>query len=82
MGNYSYMAQNESYIPKVNDPVFREGHGSVKYVVISVDKVRNTARIKNTGEGPTVLSEVRWADIFPLDESQNALRIVKEATED
>jgi hypothetical protein len=70
MGNYWYMAQNGSYIPKVNDLVVKEGQGSVRFIAISVDQGTNTARLNNTGEGPTVLSEVRWADILPLDESR------------
>lgn len=75
------MDKNKTYRPKVDDPVLRDGHGFVRYVVVSTDENKETARIKNTGDGPIVLSEVRWADIFPLDESQNALRIVREATE-
>jgi hypothetical protein len=69
------------YTPKVNDPVFLDGKGFVRYVVLGIDSQAETATVRTTS-GPVVLyRDVPWAKIFELDESQNALRIVREATE-
>jgi len=74
------MANN--YIPKPNDVVFMDGRGFVPYVVVDVDQQKQTARVKNVGEGPIGLTDgVPWSNLHNLDESQNAVRIIREATE-
>jgi hypothetical protein len=69
------------YVPKVGDVVFRNRPGFVRYVVKRVDKNNKTAGIVATA-GPQVLTDVPWSELNDLDESQNALRIVREATGD
>ncbi len=69
------------YIPKVDDVVFWDGNGFARYVVTSVDPSKKTADVR-TVNGATVLTRnVPWSVLHRLDESQNALRIVSEATE-
>jgi hypothetical protein len=69
------------FVPKVDDPVFIDGHGFVRYVVISIDSSKRTADVRNVS-GPIVKTNgISWSQLHPLDESQNALRIVREATE-
>jgi hypothetical protein len=67
---------------KIGDPVQR--HGSfVTYVVIAIDQSRKTADIKNPkGETVGLHRGVPWSELSVLDESQNALRVVREATEE
>jgi hypothetical protein len=76
------MAKDDKYIPKINDPVFVKGKGLIRYVAAVVDTKRKTVDVR------TVLgchrsyprrAVVRASD---LDESQNAVRVVREATED
>jgi hypothetical protein len=70
------------YIPKVNDPVFVLGkHPKGRYVVIRVDANKETASVQ-TVSGPVTLQhhDVAWSRLTPLDTSQNALQIVREAT--
>jgi hypothetical protein len=70
------------FVPKVGDPVFMDGHGFVRYVVIRVNPKQQTADVKNVVGTPIVQSDgISWSKLLPLDESQNALRIVREATE-
>jgi hypothetical protein len=71
------------YTPKVNDPVFVLGkQPKGRYVVIGVDANKKTASVQ-TVSGPVTLQhhEVDWSRLTPLDTSQNALQIVREATE-
>lgn len=71
----------KQYTPQVGDQVFLDGKASVRYVVAIVNESDKTARVK-TATGPSVLSEyIPWAKLLPLDESQVASRIVREATE-
>jgi hypothetical protein len=70
------------YIPKVGDPAFLNGKGFVRYVVVSVDAEKKTTADVKTVSGVILLTRgMPWSEISYLDESQNALRIVKEATE-
>lgn len=79
MGDLGLMAK---YNPKVNDVVFMDGKGFVRYVVVAIDSGKSTADVR-TVSGVTVLTrDVPWTILHRLDESQNALRIVREATED
>lgn len=65
---------------KVGDPVMRRG-SFVTYVVLEVDDSKKTADIKNPkGETVGLIRGVPLSELSLLDESQNALRIVKEAT--
>jgi hypothetical protein len=67
---------------KVGDPVMRHG-SSVTYMVIAVDATKKTAHIKNPkGDTIGLHRDVPWSELSVLDESQNALRVVREATED
>ena len=64
---------------KVGDAVFY-GIPPVPYVVEDVDYSAKTADIRTTA-GPVVTHQnIVWSDLTPLDESQNALRVVREAT--
>ena len=67
---------------KVGDLVFR--HDSlVTYVVTGTDAKGKTADIKNTkGDIIGLIRDVTWSKLTIVDESQNALRVVREATED
>lgn len=66
----------------VGDPVMRRG-SFVTYMVARVDTAKKTADIKDPKHSPTVLvQDVPWSELSVLDESQNALRVVREATED
>jgi hypothetical protein len=66
---------------KVGDPVTR--HGSfVTYMVTAVDASKQTADIKNPkGDAVGLIRAVPWSELSVLDESRNALRVVREATE-
>jgi len=66
---------------KIGDPVQR--HGSfVTYMVVAVDANKKTADIKNPkGDAIGLHRGVPWSELDVLDESQNALRVVREATE-
>jgi hypothetical protein len=70
------------YIPKVNDIVFVEGKGVTRHLVISVDANSKTVRVQRVS-GPVTFQDanVPWVKLSELDESQNALRVVREATE-
>lgn len=76
------MVKTENYIPRMNDPVFLKGKGFVRYVVVSVDIEKKTADLKTVSGVSFFVQGVPWPDLSPLDESQNALRVVREATED
>ncbi len=66
---------------KVGDPVMRHG-SSVTYMVIAVDANKKTADIKNPkGETIGLHRDVSWSELSVLDESQNALRVVREGTD-
>ncbi len=67
---------------KVGDLVFTQD-SLVTYVVIASDARGKTADIKNTkGNIIGIKRDVPWSKLVILDESQNALRVVREATED
>ncbi len=67
---------------KVGDLVFKQ-NSLVTYVVTAIDARKKTADIKNTkGNIIGLKLDVPWSELVILDESQNALRVVREATED
>ncbi|MGC1686726.1 MAG: hypothetical protein WA734_13960 [Candidatus Acidiferrales bacterium] len=67
---------------KVGDVVFKQ-NSLVTYVVTGIDEKKKTADIKNTkGNIIGLKRDVPWSELSVLDESQNALRVVREATED
>ncbi len=67
---------------KVGDLVFMQ-NSLVTYVVTDCDTRGKTADIKNTkGSRIGLKRDVPWSELVILDESQNAARIVREATED
>jgi hypothetical protein len=66
---------------KVGDLVYRQD-SLVTYVVTGSDAKGKTADIKNTkGNIIGLVRDVPWSKLVLLDESQNALRVVREATE-
>ena len=69
------------YMPKIDDPVFIDGRGLVRYVIVGVDLDKKTADVRNVSGVIGIVRDVPWSIIHRLDESQNALRIVREATE-
>jgi hypothetical protein len=71
------------YIPKVEDIVFVDGKGFVRYVVTEIDSNKRTVSLHAPGGdgGKMLIRDVPWTMIHHLDASQNALRIVREATE-
>lgn len=73
---------DNTHIPKINNPVFLKGTSFVRHVVVSVDPKKKIADVK-TVSGVTILTrDVPWTLLSALDESQNALQVVREATED
>jgi hypothetical protein len=74
------MAKPKAYVPKPGDPVLLEGVHS-RLVVVSVDAAKKTATVA-TPSTPKGVYTVPWSKLSYLDESQNALRVVREATED
>lgn len=69
------------YAPKIDDVVFVDVRGLVRHKVASIDSSERTVRV-NTVTPPIVSTpDVPWSALHPLDESQNALSIVREATE-
>lgn len=74
------MAKNRT--PKVGDRVLAHGnHGA--FMVSELHTANQTAKVTKIGTQFPVLV-VKWADlsfIDELDESQNALRVVRDATE-
>jgi hypothetical protein len=72
----------KKYVPKIDDPVFVDSEGRVRFVVTDVNATKETADIK-TVSGVTILYRgIPWSKLQYLDESQNALQVVREATED
>lgn len=67
--------------PKTGDSVTIQG-SPVVCVVTAVNTEKHTADLKATRDVIVLHKEVPWARIFLLDESQNALHIVTEATDD
>ena len=69
--------------PKVGDHVTPNGHHGA-FVVSKLYSTNQTAQVTKIGTQFPVLV-VEWKDLSfldELDESQNALRVVREATED
>ncbi len=76
------MARRKARIPKKGDRVSVQGRNGV-FVVSRIDVDGLTADMKQIGRDLT-LGTVSWTEltfIDELDESQNALRVVREATE-
>ena len=73
----------KEYIPKANDPVFVAGKGESRFIVKSVDANKKTVSVEATSGGPVTFQhhDISWSRLSKLDDSQNALRIVREATE-
>jgi len=68
------------YTPKEGDVVFRDGEGMTRFVVTRVDAGKKTADVKGVSGVSVLTRDVPWAMLHHLDESKNALRIVREAT--
>jgi hypothetical protein len=67
-------------MPKIGSIVTVEGVIS-RLVVVGVNKGNETAVVSTTTT-PGVSYTVPWSKLTYLDESQNALRVVREATEE
>jgi hypothetical protein len=67
-------------IPKKGDRVSALGQNGT-FVVSHVDSYLGTVELRKIGHDFS-LSTIPWDYIDELDESQNALRVVREATED
>jgi hypothetical protein len=67
------------YIPRTNDTVTVEGVNG-RFVVVGVDASTKTALVQTTTT-PPIVQRASWTTLSYLDESQNAARIVREATE-
>jgi hypothetical protein len=67
--------------PKIGDSVTIRG-SPVEYVVTGVNAEKKTADVKATRDVIVLHKDVPLAKIFRLDESQNALRIVREVTDE
>ena len=65
---------------RVGDAVFY-GDPPLSYFVEDVDYEAKTADIRTTAGVVAVHQNVAWSELALLDESQNAARIVSEATE-
>jgi len=74
------MQKPNEYVPREGDVVYMAGKAFVRYVVVDADHEKRIARVKNA-EGVIGLHTAPWSDLHHLDGSQNALRIVREATE-
>ena len=74
------MAKPEHYVPRVKDTVLVEGVNG-RLVVVGVDSSQQVARVATTTT-PVIVHTVQWSKLSRLDSSQNALQIVREATED
>jgi hypothetical protein len=66
-------------LPKIGSVVMVQGVIR-RLVVVSVNKANETAIVCTTTAPPASYT-VAWSKLSVLDESQNALRVVKEATE-
>jgi hypothetical protein len=69
------------YTPQRNDTVYMDGKGLVRYVVVQVNSPKRTADVQTTSGVIGLIHDVPWSKLYHLDESQNAARIVREATE-
>jgi hypothetical protein len=76
------MKNSSVYVPKAGDVVFVGNNNSVRYAVVDVDHKKQSARVKNVKGVASVLQTESWSNLHHLDESQTALRVVREATED
>jgi hypothetical protein len=81
-GLWETVGMAKIYIPKVNDVVLMNGQDNVRYVVIKVDGEAKRADVHMVSSAKTIHRNVPWPDLYELDESQNAARIVREATEE
>jgi hypothetical protein len=79
-GLWETVGMEKPYVPKPGDPVLLEGVQG-RLVVVSVDAAKKTATV-STPTTPASVYLVQWSKLSYLDESQNALRVVREATED
>jgi hypothetical protein len=66
---------------KVGDAVFY-GDPPISYFVEDVDYSAKTADIRTTAAPVVTHQNVTWSELTVLDESQNTLRVVREATEE
>ena len=66
--------------PKLGEAVVRRG-SPVTYVITGVNSAKRTADIKSTKGGIVLHKDVLWAELEVLDETQNAARIVREASQ-
>jgi putative NIF3 family GTP cyclohydrolase 1 type 2 len=66
---------------KVGDPVFH-GDPPVSYFIVAIDAGQKTVDLKAAnGKSLVIHHNVAWSELTLSDESQNAARIAREATE-
>jgi hypothetical protein len=68
--------------PQIGDHVFANGHHG-PFIVMDVDRKNRTVVLNRIEHNGPTLPQLRvgWQDLSFQDSSQNALRIVREATE-
>jgi hypothetical protein len=74
------MKTPDEYVAKERNVVYMTGKAFIRGVVVDADHENRAARVKNV-EGIIGLRTAHWSVLHHLDESQNALRIIGEATE-
>ena len=76
------MPNKEKYVPEVHDTVLWQRGGKTAFIVMRVDASKETVDLQSTAKfGRPLDGHVPWSELSYLDESQNALRVVREATE-
>ena len=58
-----------------------DGKGFIRHVVTAVNPGKRTADVRTVAEPLLLTRDVPWSALQRLDESQNAVSIVREATE-
>jgi hypothetical protein len=70
------------YVPKVYDTVLWKRGEKTAFIVMRVDATKETVDLQSTAKfGRLLEGHIRWSELSYLDESQNALRVVRETTE-
>jgi hypothetical protein len=60
------------YTPKINDIVFVNGKGLIRYVIAGINSTKKMSDVKTVSGAIVLISDVPWSELRPLDESQNA----------
>ena len=80
-GTVSHAEQEGEYVPKVYDTVLWKS-GKTAFIVMRVDTIKETVDLQSTAKfGRLLEGHIPWSELSYLDESQNASRVAREATE-